>query len=352
MLTPTRHDAIQRAGLRSLDQPSPFRAEADAALARFRADRDDLAAQVRSGTLTVKVARERAGEAARAVRADLTARAAGYSPAPAEFLSRLADAAAARQKARDAMPLEGLQRETNRLLRATLVESQAQSRAAEFEARAFVRPVAGGPPAPTLDGLLAFHRAATDDGDEPAREWARRQLEAFRTRVAEDADVRRIDLACDRPDRVNPRLVRSYVAAMAGRDAAERELFVDRALAEGDANACVAAFVLARDEPAAADSRWARGVLAGLAAFPDAALATLRSLEADARAAEADAARAQADLAIARAEDEARLHGLENPTAAELDRAARAGSMPMARPAVAAEWGGFGEGEGDGDGLD
>ena len=331
----SKNEAVFQAGLHAQDRPTPFQAEADAALANFRAARAELEGSVRRGDLTPKVARERAALAAEALCSDLATRADGYSPAPRAFLDRLVAAGQARQKARETTSLEGLQRETNRLLRQTLLEGQLQSRVAEFEARAFVRPVAGGSPAPSLDGLLAFHRAAEQAGDDAALEWSRRQLEMFRARVIEEGDRRRIDLACDRPDRVNPRLVQVYVEAMAGRDVDEMETFVERAIGDGDANACVAAFVLARQDLAMADARWVRQLFDGLDGFPDSALTTLRALEAEARLGESEAARSHAELAIARAEAEARLDGLEAPSSADLDRAARVASLPMARPVAA-----------------
>ena len=94
----------------------------------------------------------------------------------------------------------------------------------------------------------------------------------FRNRVFNDEDLRKIDLASDRPDRVNLRLVDVYVQSLSGRSPEELETFVDRATAEGDANACVAAFFLARREPAGPRLRWVRKVLSGLPEFPDAAL--------------------------------------------------------------------------------
>ena len=76
----------------------------------------------------------------------------------------------------------------------------------------------GGQTAPSLDTLLSFHETATQAGDDAATEWARRQLEAMRSRVAEPADVARIDAACDRPEAVNPRIVARYMSALEDRD--------------------------------------------------------------------------------------------------------------------------------------
>jgi len=331
----TTRETLSFAAREAADRTTPFQADADAALAGFRSERADLERQVRRGDLTVKVARERVAAAAARLRDDLTRRSEGYSPSPRAFQERLIEASDARRKARESLSVEGLQRETNRLLRLNLVEGQLQARSVEFEGRTYLRPIAGGVSTPTLDALLAFRRTAGDAGDEVAEEWARRQLEGFRNRVFNDEDARKIDLACDRPDRVNPRLVDVYVESMTGRSADEMEAFVDRATAEADANACIAAFLLARREPGGSSLRWVRSVLSGLANFPDPALSTLRSIEAETRASEAEAARAQARFAAARAEAEVSLDGVEAPGEAELGRAARVTSKPMARPGEA-----------------
>lgn len=334
MLNPYR-DMLSLAARGSLDRSSPFRAEADAALSGFRAVRGDLERQVLRGDMTLKVARERAGAAAAGLRDRLMKQSEGYSPTPRAFLDRLVEADRSRKEAKESLSIEGLQRETNKLLRQHLVEQQLQARAAEFEGKTFLRPMAGGVPAPTLDGLLSFHRMASDAGDEVALEWSRRRLEAFRNRVFNDDDRRKIDLATDRPDRVNPRLVGVYVEALEGRPADELESFAGRSIVEGDANACIAAFVLARREPDGPRAPWVRKVLSGLPEFPDVALSTLRGLEAEARAGEAEAARAQADFAITRAEAEAGLDGLEAPTEEERARSERIESRPVARPGEA-----------------
>ena len=330
-LNPLR-DAVGQAGQRASRAESPFRAEADAALTAFRGLTQDLSAQVGRGDLTPKVAREQAAEVADRLRESLLMQSEGYSAVPRPFLDRLIEASNARKRARETMGLEGLQRETNRLLRQGLIEQQLATRAAEFEGRAFVRPVHGGPPAPTLPSLLAFHETAAQAGDESAQEWARRQLEGFRGRVADPEDRHKIDRACDRPDLVNPRIVATYVDSMQGRDAAELETFVAHALEGRDASACAAAFVLARQAPEGLALRWVRSALNGLGEFPDAALASLRAWEAEARRGEADAARAQADYAAEVARAEARFPDLEAPSAAELGRRARVEAKPVAAP--------------------
>jgi hypothetical protein len=189
----------------------------------------------------------------------------------------------------------------------------------------------GGQPTPTLDSLLAFHETATHAGDDAAQEWARRQLEGMRSRVVDPVDQRRIDLACDRPEAVNPRLVATYMDAMKDNDSTELENFVAQALEGRDANACVASFLLAREAPAGVAARWVRDVLNGLNNFPDAALSTVRALEADDRNADAEAAKAQAEYAVAVAEAQVRFTGVDTPTDDGLARQARIRAKPTAK---------------------
>ncbi|RUL85734.1 hypothetical protein [Tautonia sociabilis] len=321
-----------RADEAGADASPAFRPEAEAALARFRARRDELQRGVRRGELTPRVARRLAAEAAAALRSALAAEAETFSPTPRAFLDRLAEAADDRRRAREAASLEALQRETNRLLRDSLIEQQLRNREDEFRARTYTRRVAGGDPSPTLDGLLRFHEDASLAGDEAALEWARRQLEAFRPLAPDPDDQRKIDLATDRPDRVNPRLVSRYVEQLDGAPPDDLEAFARHALEARDANACVAAFVLARQAPEGTALGLVRQVLDGLSQFPDAAIATLRCWEADARSADAAAAIAEAERVASIAEQEAALPGVAPPTEAELDRLARIESLPLAAP--------------------
>jgi hypothetical protein len=324
-------EALGQAGRRAFEQESSFKAEADAALARFQSLRDDLERQVRRGDLTVKVAREKAQVVASELKVTLLQKSDGYSPVPRAFLERLVEASNARKRARHSMSIEGLQRETNRLLRQTLVEQQIVTRDEEFRGRTFVRSLPGGKLAPTLDSLLSFHETVGHAGDESALEWARRQLEGMRNRVTEVDELKRIDMACDRPDAVNPRIVNRYVEALSGRDVDVLESFVNQALEDRDANACVAAFLLARELPGGSAVRWVRTVLNGVGSFPDAALSTLRTIEAEARAEDGEAARAQAEYAVALAEAQVRFPGVEAPTDDELVRQARVQTRPVAR---------------------
>ena len=333
MLNPLRA-ALSQAGTDAQERSSPFSEQTDAELANFQSLRADLERQVRRGDLTVKVAREQATAAAEVAKASLKRAAEGFSPTPRNFLDRLIEATDARKKARESASLESLQRETNRLLRQSVVEQQLVARNGEFEGKAFVRPMAGGPPAPTLDGLLGLAQLGSDSGDEVASEWSRRRLEAFRVQVQNPADLRKIDLACDRPDVVNPRLVQGYLAALEGQSADSLSTFIDQSIESGEANACVASFVLARqsdpngDDPAM--NKATRKVLSSLGQFPDAALSTLRAWEADARDADTEAAQAHLNFALARFDAESRLPNLLAPSMAEVDRMNRIDAKPAA----------------------
>lgn len=329
----SNRDSLGQSGLRAFHNQSSFKPEADESLGRFQSLRDDLERQVKRGDLTIKVAREKAEAGAEKLKAELRSRVESFSSVPRVFLDRLIESGNARKRSREHMSIEGLQRETNKLIRQTLVEQQLQNRASEFEGKTYLRTLSGGQPAPTLHSLLAFHEMSRHAGDESAVEWGRRQLEGMRARVADPADIRRIDLACDRSDAVNPRLIATYMETLKEResDAATMEDFVGNALESRDANACVAAFLMARDAAGGTAVRWVRDVLNGIGEFPDAAVETLRSVEAEARGADAESARAQADYAIAIAESQIKFAGLDAPSEDELARQQRVRAKPVAR---------------------
>lgn len=319
-------------GMKSAESGSAFKAEAEAALARFRVRRDELQRNVKRGEMTPKVARRMASEAAAEMRHALSDQVVGYSAVPKTFIDRLSEAASQRERARESSSLESLQRETNRLLRESLIEQQLRTREDEFRALAFQRPVAGGNPTPTLDSLLRFHEMATLARDDAAREWARRQLESYRPMAPEPEQQRQIDLACDRNDRVNPRLVERYVGQLDGVSAEELDAFAEHAINAHDANACVAAFLLARQAPEGASLGWVRRVINGVEQFPESALVTLRAWEAEARLEESDAARAEAERIAMIAEAESAMPSLNAPTEADLERISRIQEMPLAAP--------------------
>ena len=326
---------LKESGLRAFEAGSAFKPVADASLNDFQAVRSDLERKVKHGELTLKVAKEQAGAASNRLREDLLRKSAGHADSPRIFLDRLVETANQRRKARESMSLESLQRETNRMLRQLVVEGQVGSRAGEFEAKTFRRPVAGGDAAPSLDSLLAFHEQATLGGDEAAREWTRRQLEAFRVKILNPDDQRRIDLACDRPEVVNPRIAARYLEAMKPETPDNLERFVTESIESKDANACAAAFLLARSSEEGTRARWVRLVLNSLGEFPDAAIQSLRAYEAEVKSEEIAAARQQADFVIGRIETEAKMTNIQAPGEAELERLARVESLPMAQPGEA-----------------
>jgi hypothetical protein len=330
-LNPLR-DALSHLGRNASQLETPFKAEAQILFSTFQSHRADLERKVRHGDLTPKIAREQAAQAAADLKRTLRERAEGYSSVPKVFLNRLVEASEALARARRSQSMEELQRDTNRLLRDVLIEQQLQNRVVEFEGKTFLRPMHGGPATPTLDSLLAFHRQVDQAGDEAAKEWARRQLEGMRPKVVEPEDQRRIDLACDRPDRLNPRIVERYVEVMEAAPVEALESFVAESLADRDANACAAAFVLARQAPGGTSVRWVRQVLEGLNQFPETSLQALRTWEAEARREDADAAIAHADYTATLAETEARFPGLEAPSASEVERLARFHARPLADP--------------------
>lgn len=328
-LNPHR-ESLTRMAIATRRDASPFHEAADAALARFRTARGELERQVRRGELTPKVARRQAEEIAASLRSDLLQKAIQPPPVLHSFSDRLMQAAEQRKRSSQNQTAEALQRETNRLLRRTLVEQQIVNRTLEFEGRTFVRPLAGGVPAPTLESLLSFHAEAEHAGDDAAQEWARRQLEGLRPQSASSEEIQRIDAACERPDRVQPRMVARYVEALTDAPTEELERFVDEAIGSGDASACCAAFVLAREAPVGEAARWVRLVLESLGTFPDAALGTLRAWDAEACRQETESARSHAEYLAALAETEIRGLDTAAPTADDLRRQHRMAQLPAA----------------------
>ncbi len=310
-------------GLRTDAADHALRAEGDRALADFRGALADVQRRVRRGDMTPRAARERAAVAAAELRDDLHRRARSFQGAPAPFADGLARERAAREKAGRAPTIDALQRETNELLRTLLVEQQLGTRVGEFESRTFARPIGGGQPVPTVEGLLAFLDESEGQGDATAVEWARRQLAAQRPLVIDEGLARRVDRARRRPHEVDPSAVAEFVAALEDRPAAGLAEFVAQAIAAGDASACVAAFVAARQSGDPADSAGVREVIAGLSRFPRPALDALAGWEQAARLEESDAALERVGYAVASAQAEARLDGLEAPRESDLRRADR-----------------------------
>ncbi len=323
---------LRAAGLDANRLASPFRALAENALNTFRQLRDELKQQVRSGELTLKVARARAALSATTLRHGLDQELQARLANTDAFQDRLFLVADKRRAAAAAPSLEQLQQETNRLLQQTLIEQQLQSRVLEFEARAHVRPLNGGQPAPTLQSLLAMHQQASQDDDAAAQEWARRQLQAFKPRVLLDEDRNQIEAACDRPDQVNPAIVSKYIQALEVASSAQLDRFLEEALSSQDASACCAAFVAARAQADGQASAWAVKVLHSLSDFPAPALESLQNREHQLREASAVAARAAVEFVAALADEEASLPGLKQPTEAELAAMARVLARPIAGP--------------------
>src|SRR5262245_49165952 len=127
MLNPLRN-ALARSGQHASNHDSPFASEAEAALAGFRAIKDDFQRQVHRHLLPPNVAREQPAQASSSLRQSLQERAENFSPVPRAFFDRLVEAARSRKQAREHASLESLQRETNRLLRQTLIEQQIVTR--------------------------------------------------------------------------------------------------------------------------------------------------------------------------------------------------------------------------------
>src|SRR5687768_17387257 len=115
-------NAVVTAGIRAFAVESAFKPAAEAAQERFRARKADLEQQVKDGTLGPKVFREKVAEAAAELRKDLAHRLDELAEAPDPFADPITKALALRE--RPYQSTEDLIRETNGLLRQSLVETE------------------------------------------------------------------------------------------------------------------------------------------------------------------------------------------------------------------------------------
>ncbi len=321
-------------GLRAEHAKLYFRTQADAALDQFRTFRENLRREVRRGELTPKVARERAADAANQLTEGLHKHCQEARSTPSIFGERLAEVYNKRQLAKATPTLETLQRETNRLLQANLVEQQIHNRNREFQSKTFERPVTGGEPAPTLRGLLQFHENAKVSGDESAREWSRRQLEGMKDQIVNPEDRKRLEQLCDLPGSLRADRVSEVLSELDHQDPSLLNQLSDEVIDSADPNACVALYLRAR-EAAGVDvdnEPWVTHLLGRLDAFPDSALDCLKTWEQDARTEENQMLHQEAERTGLIAKREAALPGLQTPQPHELVSIDRIDRLPAVAP--------------------
>ncbi len=277
-LNPKSHPSFQNHRLLN-SPPAPRTGQFDAAVADLRRLKDDLQGQVRRGETTLRMAREAYRAQVESARNRIQADATGQLRQEHPLASRLRCALLQSQQDTATPSLETLQRETNRLLKLNLVEQQILARQREFEAKTHVRTSPAAPPAPTVDSLILFHQQAKVQKDEAATEWARRQLDVIRPQVVSAQSLEQIDRATEQADRPNPRIIDRYIRALEPADAAERERFVSEALASADPDACIVAYLMARDVEDGHRVRWVRQLADGLDRFPTEAIEALCKIE-------------------------------------------------------------------------
>ena len=155
----------------------------------------------------------------------------------------------ARKAARENASLDTLQRETNRLLRQALIEQQIVTRAGKSKAA----PMCGRWRAASRRRRSTACSPSTTTPPRPAMTQPRigpaASSKACGPSFPRAEDQHRVDLACDRPDRVNPVLVARYLEAL--QEAAPETLdgFVAQAIETRNADAYCAAFASARNVP-------------------------------------------------------------------------------------------------------
>jgi hypothetical protein len=311
---------------------SPFRPIAEGTLADLRSIRGLAVAQVKSGDMTVKVARESLKIHADKLASDLREKATRFSTVPAHFAAvlTLADETRAR---REKKPDE-LQRENNALLRRMITVQEIANRTPEFE-RSLKRldvQRSGTSDHATLDGMFAF----LDDAkrDPVATEWAKRQLAERRHTTASQSDRSRIEAALASPGEVSDSMVESYIGALKDVTEPVRAAFAKEALESADASACVAAFVVCQQlAQAELAEDWTRDFLGKTRTleFPEVALDALLTNAAERQQSERSAALVVTDWVAAAATELAELRDVVPPTENELALAGRA-PKPGPRP--------------------
>lgn len=246
-------------------------------LADFQQRRLDLVQLVRDGEMTVRAARGRAQELAGELKTLVEQSVGQARGRRAPISQRLQESQAFQKKPKSA---EAVQRETLKLLQGNLVELQILNRKAEFEQRTYVRNATSTVPAPSFEKMFELLQESLVKNDPAAVEWVRRQLEQMRP-IAPLELADRLDLACDRPGSINPRLIAKYQAALAERLAEPGlvEAFLDQAVAEGDANACAAVFEMARLQTERFTESAQLKLTALMEQFPEQALAYARQVD-------------------------------------------------------------------------
>ena len=310
--------------------PEELRRPFETKLADFQQRRLDLLQLVRDGEMTVRAARARAQELAGELKQVVESSVGQARAKRAPISVRLQEAQSSRKKAKSA---EAVQQETVRLLERNLVELQIVNRKQEFEQRTYVRNATSTVPAPSFERMFDFLQESQVKNDPAAVEWVRRQLEQMRP-IAPPELADRLDVACDRPGSINPRLIAKYQAAIADHLAEPGllEAFLDQAVADTDANACAAVFEMARLQPAAISAEAQLKLAAVLEQFPEQALAYARQVESQVARQDAELIGQFEQMSLEYLAQQASFEEVRQPTETEIQQRARVAELERREP--------------------
>lgn len=245
MLKPQKYHLDELSNALSRSIPEKLRESLELRLTEFKNRRDELAGMVSEGELTLKFANSRTRELAAELNAEIKQAILKHDQNRPVLADSLQKSKSMKLKPPGA---DEIQRQSLEMLRANLVELQIANRKSEFESRSFVRNATNQMPTPSVDKLFEMIQDGLKNRDSAAVEWSRRQLEQLRPVVTSENLQQRIDIACDRPDTVNPRILENYRQSISAYLDQPQVILtlLDRAVELKDANACIAVYETVR----------------------------------------------------------------------------------------------------------
>jgi hypothetical protein len=245
MLRPQKYHLEQLESELNQTIPNKIKTRLESRLSDFRDRREQLIELVREGEMTLRFASARARELAEGLGSEIRNDLEGLIQNRSVLAKSLQNSVQIKQKAQSA---DEIQRQSLELLKANLVELQINNRKVQFESKTYVRNATNQLPTPSVDKLFELLAEATQARDDAAVEWSKRQLEQLQPYVVSENLKDRIDLACDRPDRINHRIVAKYKEQIQEHINNPEMLIalLDKAISVKDANACLAVYELVR----------------------------------------------------------------------------------------------------------
>lgn len=245
MLRPQKYHLEQLESELNQTIPNKIKTRLESRLSDFRDRREQLIGLVREGEMTLRFANARVRELAEGLGSEIRNDLDGLFQNRSVLATSLQKSVQLKNKAQS---VDEIQRQSLELLKANLVELQINNRRVEFESKTYDRNATNQLPTPSIDKLFGLLTEASQARDDAAIEWSKRQLEQLQPYVVSENLKDRIDLACDRPDRINHRIVAKYKEQIQEHINNPEMLIalLDKALSVRDANACLAVYKMIR----------------------------------------------------------------------------------------------------------